>query len=144
MDLRLKYPPTPEHAADVAATCVEAAKGISGIDLDYSPRSLELVDRQLDRFAREGQDSSRIASTLFCFGCYVGEILVRNLGGYWVSVTDPAMERLAGFPMVVMMGNGDWWNPIGKVFKRLDDGASESLDYFFAVAAGGGADKQSS
>jgi len=137
MDLRLKYAPTPEHAADLADTCVEAAKRISGLNLDYSPESLALVDRQLDRFAGEGQDSSKIASTLFCFGCYVGEVLVRNLGGHWIAVKDPAMERLAGFPMVVMMENGDWWNPIGKVFKRLDDGASESLEYLFAVAAGG-------
>jgi hypothetical protein len=140
MELRLKYPPTPEHAADLAATCVEAAKRISGLDLDYTVGSLRLVDQQLDRFAGDGHDSNSIASTLFCFGCYVGEVLVRNLGGRWVS-SDSAIQRLAGFPIVVMMESGDWWNPIGKVFKRLDDGEAESIDYFFSVAASGSSKK---
>ena len=136
MELRLKYPPIPEHAADLAATCVDSAKQVSGLDLDYSPQSLVLIDRQMDRFAADGQDSSTIASTLFCFGCYVGEVIIRNLGGRWIEVTDPSMKRLAEFPMVVAMESGDWWNPIGKVFKRIDDGASESLEYFYTVAAG--------
>jgi hypothetical protein len=135
VELRLKYPPVPEHAADLAETCVAAANQISGLVLDYSPGSLDLVDRQMDTFAADGHDSSVLASTLFAFGCYVGEVLVRNLGGRWVSVEKPVMKDRAGFPMVVMMDSGDWWNPIGKVFKRLDDGPSESISYFYAVAA---------
>ena len=134
MELRLKYPPTPEHAADLAETCVSAAARISGVGLDYSPESLALVDRQMDRFAADGSDSNSIASTLFCFGCYVGEVLVRNLGGRWVNVETSPMKDRVGFPIVVMMDNGDWWNPIGKVFKRLDDGSSESIEYFYSLA----------
>jgi hypothetical protein len=136
MDLNLKHPPDPEHAKDLADVCVEAAGRISGISLDYSVTSLNLVEEQLDSFAGQGLDADQIASTLFCFGCYVGEVLVRNLGGRWLRTDASKMNGLTPWPMVVQMGSGDCWNPIGKVFKRFEEGRGEDLGYFFRVAAG--------
>lgn len=138
MDLTLKYPPEPESAKHLAATCVEAAARISGIDLDYSVESLRLVERQLDSFAKQGMQVDQIASTLFCFGCYVGELLTRHLGGRWVRTDASKMKDLTPWPMVVEMTNGDCWNPIGKVFKRFEEGEGEDLKYFFSVATSSG------
>lgn len=35
--LRLPTPPTAEHAAELAQRVVDAARNVSGIDLDYTP-----------------------------------------------------------------------------------------------------------
>ena len=36
MQLRLRYPPTPEYAAQHADLCVQSARDVSGIVLDYA------------------------------------------------------------------------------------------------------------
>jgi len=136
MELRLKYPPEPQYAADLARLIVGTAKRVSNLALDYSPESLQLVDQQLAGFEREGVASADVAETLFCFGCYVGEVFVRNLAARWVRTSESAMAGLTPWPMVVVMPNGDHWNPIGKVFKRVDDGEGESVVYLYEVAGG--------
>lgn len=136
MELKLKHPPEPEYAKDLADVCVETAARISGVSLDYSTESLSLVEKQIDSFAQQGLHVDQIASTLFCFGCYVGELLARNLGGKWLRTDESKMKGLTPWPMVVQMDNGDCWNPIGKVFKRFEEGSGEDLGYFFRVAAG--------
>jgi hypothetical protein len=135
MDLRLKYPPEPEYAKRLAATCVDAAERISGLTLNYSVESLLLVEKQLDAFANQGMRAEQIASTLFCFGCYVGELMLQRLGGRWVRADKSKLADLTQWPMVIEMRNGDCWNPIGKVFKRFDEGQGEDLTYFFSMAA---------
>lgn len=137
MELRLKYPPEPEYAKNLAEVCVEAAYRISGLKLDYSVKSLILVERQLDLFSKQGNQASQIASTLFCFGCYVGEILLNHLGGHWVRTTESKMNGFTPWPIVVEMTNGDCWNPIGKVFKRFEEGKGENLSYFFRIVQKG-------
>lgn len=134
MELRLKYPPTPEYAPALAALCVDVARDVSKLTLDYGPESLRLVDRQLGKFNSEGLSSHQIASTLFCFGCYVGEVLIRNLGGRWADLENSPMSHFDGPPIVVVMNDGACWNPIGKVFKRVDDGEGESVEYLYRVA----------
>lgn len=137
MELRLKYPPEPEYAADLAGVIIGTAKRVSKLDLDYSPESLQLVDDQLTQFENEGVTSGEIAETLFYFGCYVGEVFVRNLGARWVRTAESGMAKLTPWPMVLAMSNGDYWNPIGKVFKRVDEGEAESVAYLYEVASAG-------
>lgn len=74
--LRLPAPPRAEHAAELAQWAVDAARSVSGVELDYSPGSLSLVDGILEEFREPGSDA--VAETIFVFGCYVGEVLVRN------------------------------------------------------------------
>ena len=45
LTLNLQHPPTPGFAAQHSQIAVDAARNVSGIDLDYSPQSLNLVDR---------------------------------------------------------------------------------------------------
>ena len=41
------------------------------------------------------------------------------------------MAEFAGFPLVIELGKGNYCNPIGKVFKRLENGEEDSLSYFY-------------
>ncbi|MEU2985193.1 MULTISPECIES: hypothetical protein [Micromonospora] len=138
MQLRLKYAPVPENAARFAGDIVVSAAQVSGVHLDYTPDSLAAVDAILDGFRAEGLAAGQVAETLFGFGCYVGEVLTRHAGGRWRAT---AADELAvvGWPMVVELAGQGWCNPIAKAFKRLENGPEDSLRYFYAVFAPGGA-----
>ena len=135
MILNLPLAPRPENAAALADICVESARKVSGVELDYGPASLTFVDDQVGRFAEGGVQLDEIASTLFCFGCYVGEVLARVVGGRWIAEEESPMRGLAGWPMVLLLPNGGCWNPIGKVFKRFEEGPGENIPYFFSTVA---------
>jgi hypothetical protein len=70
---------------------------------------------------------------LFGFGCYVGEVFVRNAGGKWRNSAETPLAELAGLPLLIELGTESFCNPIGKVFKRLENGEVDSLPYFYQV-----------
>ena len=115
---------------------MDATKEVDNIILDYSPDSLCHVDKIVNRFHDEGLTENQIGETVFSFGCYVGEVLVRNNGGVWKL---PKQSLIAKFlkgnenMMVVELPNGTVCNPIGKTFKLLCDGLTESVTYFYQV-----------
>lgn len=137
MQLRLKYEPVPANAARFAADIVAAAAQISGVQLDYTPESLALVDAIFDDFRADGVTSEQLAETIFSFGCYVGEVLTRHAGGRWRATAEDE-QAIVGWPMVVELSEHRWCNPIGKAFKRLENGPEDSLRYFYTVFASGG------
>src|SRR5438128_1417482 len=136
MNLRLQYPPIPENAATLAQLAVDAARNVDSIELDYSPQSLAKVDGIIAKFHSEGLTENQIGSTIFSFGCYVGEVLVRHQGGVWKMPAQSIWSKL-GFGntnmMVVETPNGNVWNPIGKAFKLLENGKADSVSYFYEV-----------
>jgi len=114
------------HAADIVAL----VRQIDGAELDYSVRSLEIVDRVLWQFHDAGDDAPRMAETVFRFGAYIGEVVVHTAGGSWVMLPDEHPLGGAGWPMVQL--GPEWFvNPVGKAFKRVDNGASDSIGYFY-------------
>ena len=72
-----------------------------------------------------------MAETLFQFGAYIGEVVVRNASGRWVlrsadaSVSDewPVVE----LPSLRIV------NPIGKAFKRVRNGSGDAIPYFYSA-----------
>jgi hypothetical protein len=132
MELFLEFPPTPENAPLHAGIAVNAAWEVSRVDLDYSVVSLQSVDAILEGFHQKRVDQEAMGSVLFAFGCYVGEVFVRHARGQWVDVETSAMKGAASF-MVIALANGKLCNPIGKVFKRVENGDEDSVAYLFAV-----------
>lgn len=128
--LRLPAPPDPEHAAELAQRAVDAARNVSGIELGYAPASLSLVDGILEELREPGSDA--VAETIFAFGCYVGEVLVRNAGYEWVD-TPPDLVRNMGPLTNYRASTATHANPIGKAFKRVDNGDTDSVAYFYRV-----------
>jgi hypothetical protein len=127
MKLRLRFPPTPENASKLADLAVQAARDVDGFELDYSPESLTIVDTILGKFHSEGMSEKVIGETVFSFGCYVGEVLVRHNKGHW-SMSDPS-DPLWGDSnmMFVELPDGSQWNAIGKAFKLLQGGNAASF-----------------
>lgn len=125
--------PTPEDASELAAYAVKLAREVEGVTLDYSPESLKHIDHTVLSFKEAGRKANDVPGTLVIFGCYVGEVLVRNLGSKWDMPNEK--EKKLGFEGVgVRSKSGAFWNPIGKVFKLLANGEEDSVHYFYVVA----------
>jgi hypothetical protein len=138
MRIRLRYPATPENARDHAQIAVDLAREEYDADLDFSPASLELVDSEIESLREEGIDGEGASEVLFVLGCYLGEVMVRHLGGAWVPTARSPLRGVSPWPMVVALADRTAWDAIGKAYKRLELGDSEYLPAFFEAAAGGG------
>lgn len=125
--LSLRFPPTLDHAADHAQTFADAVGKLENRELDYTVTSLPLVDQVLGSFEEIGSDLT--AETILTAGFYVGEVLVRRHGYRWVSVDDHVAEMF-GFRLAVQGPAGSLTNPLGKVFKRVENGAEDSIEFF--------------
>ncbi len=137
MKLRLRYPATPKNAHDHAELAVKVAADEFDTQLDYSPESLEILDVQIESLRDQGLDGEDAAEALFVFGCYVGEVMVRNLQGTWASTPRSPLKDVSPWPMVVTLPDGSAWDVIGKVYRRLELGDSEFLPSFFGWASHG-------
>ena len=129
--LRLGHAPIPTNAHRFAEDMVTQAKARGDMSLDYSPASLVVIDEIVESFREEGLTVDEMASTLFYYGCYVGEVFVRNGHGTWTSKEGTGMQDLAVSPIVLERGPGHFTNPVDKVFKRMENGEIDSLPFFY-------------
>jgi hypothetical protein len=106
------------------------------LPLDYSERSLRVVDFLVDGLRKGGAGRERVRETLFGLGAYVGEVLVRRAGAVWVDF-DADQRAYFGQPVGVRMPDGRVWNPLGKVDNRFElGGPGESLRTFYLMLHG--------
>lgn len=136
LKLELRFPATPETAGDHAKLAVRLAREEHDVELDFSPRSLEDLDTLVDGLREDGLSGEDAAEALFVMGCYLGEVLARDLGGRWTPTPRSPLRDVSPWPMVVDLPDGSAWDPIGKVFLRLELGDSEYLPAFYAAARG--------
>ncbi len=132
MELNLPYPATPANARRLAEIVVTAARDVDGVNLDFTVASLAAVDQIIENFRSEGLAAEQIAETLFCFGCYVGEVFVVQAGGSWRPTEATSMAGLASAPMVMETAK-TVCNPIDKALKRFQNGEEDSVSYFYWV-----------
>lgn len=130
--LRLPVPPTAEYAAELAYRAVDAERNITGSELGYTAASLNRVDEILDSFREPGSDVT--AESVFTFGCYVGEVLVRNAGYEWVD-SSPEVARWGGQLTVYRASDKAHASPIWKALKRVNNGEVDSVAYYYQVCA---------
>ncbi|MFF5858979.1 hypothetical protein ACFY8B_25695 [Streptomyces sp. NPDC012751] len=135
MQVHLNPPLEPGSAPRHAAAIVATAADISDAELDYSPESIELVEDIVDSFRAEGVTGEDMGESLVAFGCYVGEILTRHIGGAWGYAPAAHPETV---PLVVRLPDARECHPIDWVFGRLEFGADVSIRDLYAAADTGG------
>lgn len=119
-----------------AASAVTRVTARNRLPLDYSERSLRIIDFLVDGLRKGGVDLERVRETLFGLGAYVGEVLVRRAGAVWVDF-DADQRAYFGQPVGVRMPDGRVWNPLGKVRNRFEAGGpEESLQTFWLTLHG--------
>lgn len=111
----------------IHATMLRAAEGavflmrVEGYGLDYSVRSLDMIDTRIGHLRQEGETSDSMPATMTALGIYVGEVIRRFLGfGRWVQDAE-GYRREVGSLLA---------NPISKCMKRLDNGCEDSVKAF--------------
>jgi hypothetical protein len=122
--------PPEEMGPQLAEACVHIFR-TANAHLDYSTGSLALVDEFLGMW-REGSDDD-LTQALRAAGAYVGEVIVRHLGGIWRNVEGTPIEKIASAPIVVELPGQAYCNPLGKAWKWFDQGPGESVAFFFAA-----------
>src|SRR4051812_12703106 len=128
---------TPENAHEAAAEAVQSSREKLGIELDYSIESLETLDRILNEVHVSGRKSQEMGGAVLVFGCYLGEVILRKLGGKWLRAEDAGYAAVTGFPIVLRLSEDLSCNPLGKVAKRIDNGSGDNLPFFFRTLSGG-------
>ncbi|MFE0422836.1 hypothetical protein [Streptomyces sp. NPDC058953] len=118
--------PTAPQMRDYVTEFVARVNTRARLPLDYSVKSLRVVDRVVDGLRRGRAGRARPVETLFGLGAYAGEVMVRRGGGFWIDLGVEQRE-LFGQPLGIRMPDGRRWNPLGKVVKRFDYGAEESV-----------------
>jgi len=129
--------PSAEEMRAYVGEFVRRVSARNRLTLDYSVRSLRLVDFVVDGIREGGSERERVAGTLFGLGGYVGEVLVRRAGAVWVDC-DAGQRELFGQPVAVRMPDGRVWNPLGKVANRFAYGREESAQRMYLTLHGRG------
>lgn len=137
MRLQLRYPATPDNAAEHAALAVDVAREEFDDELDFSADSLDRADVHIESLREDGLTAEDAAEALFVLGCYLGEVMRRELRGEWRPTARTALRHVSPWPMVLVLPSGSTWDPIGKVYKRFELGDAEYLPAYFHAAAHG-------
>ncbi|MEU6440834.1 hypothetical protein [Streptomyces sp. NPDC047046] len=130
MQLHVNHSPKPGDAARFAADIIEIAADISGAELDYGPASIAVIEDIVDGFRADGATSGEMADSLVAFGCYVGEVLIRHVGGSWHHTPD----ALHVVPLAVRLPGECECHPVDWVFGRLELGSRGSIRELYAAA----------
>ena len=122
----------PKNAGQFAAYALKLAKNLSKVTLDYSVGSLRHIDDILEGYYQEHLTVDDVWLSLFCLGCYVGEVIVRNnRGARWISLPEDRYESELDTGMVVRLATGTIVNPIGKAEKHMLNGDIDSVEYLY-------------
>lgn len=133
MNIRLSRPPTvisaPKFAADIASWVRERFR----VELDYSVESLATVDELLVKLRADRVSVEKVGETLWCLGCYVGEVFVRHANAEWKDDELPDVAQDSG--ALWLARGGHWINPIGKVVRVASGEPASVLELYRAFAA---------
>jgi hypothetical protein len=101
-----------------------------GWELDYSEKSVETLEAMIDRqFGdwrpwRRGQVARKNFPIASLVGAYLGEVMIRNVGGQWGWM--PEFDVAA-----VQLPSGGWTSPPAKAQKRFVDGKQDDLVFYY-------------
>ena len=114
-----------------AEEAVLVARQQHRVQLDYTPASVEALERLLD-----GQAAADLDFQSRLWGSYFGEVLRRRWNGAWVLAPypgngEPGGQTASVLPTLDVAGSRLW--PTMKVYRRLTLGASENLSTFYSL-----------
>lgn len=106
----------------VAATWIAGALSSSGYQADFTPASIDEIERffkeqtSAGKALPQGLLSEDLGSRLFALGSYCGEVLRREIGGHWVADdSDPQGEINAS----LKLANDTMCWPVQRVMNRF-------------------------
>jgi len=113
-----------------------------GTDLDHSIGSVQHIEEFFLKYSKDGEAvsgsplSQALGQICFGLGAYIGNTLIRNVGGDWNVGEDDEI----GIEVSLDNGNTCW--PVQRVMKRLKNGPEDNV-YHYAVVIADSEDKSS-
>jgi hypothetical protein len=105
--------------------------------LDFSVESLADVDELMVAWHDAGATGESMATSVYLFGCYLGEVIIRRHGGSWLETAGTTYEQKSRFPVLLELPSGSICNPLGKASKLLDNGPEDGLLFYYRAITGG-------
>lgn len=120
--------------ADIRASTewIYVAMNSSGYMVDFTVESLKEIDRFFDEQNKpDGILSKNRGAILFSIGCYIGETIINNIGGVWITDdNDPQGEM----NIAVKLQSGTTLFPVQRCMKRYQNGMEDSIyAYVYAL-----------
>lgn len=106
----------------------------NGYVVDYDIDSMKEVERFFVEQTKEdgmlipGQSGS----TLFCIGCLIGETIIRNRGGEWITDDDDPQGEIN---IAVRLPDGGLIWPVQRCMKRMTNGPEDNIYSYVSVFA---------
>jgi hypothetical protein len=92
------------------------------VALDYSVESLQRLDQFISEHF-EPPGSKFVGETLpVGIGCYVGEVIIRHVGGHWNAEGKPEVNDIGPIEAIF---------PVDKAIKRFNNGKQDSLAWYY-------------
>ncbi|MCL5035905.1 MAG: HEAT repeat domain-containing protein [Chloroflexi bacterium] len=110
---------TQEKIKESAKKLLDLTQQKFGFRLDYSEEALVIADDLITLFFKQHREHFYTAAVFI--GCYLGEMIINNLGGKWRY--DFSIRKVGKTKVVV--------NPVHKAKKRLMNGLADSLVFFY-------------
>jgi hypothetical protein len=124
--LKLPLAPIPDNAISLAETFRE----ITNPALNYTRESLPFLEVFVEQCRQSGKPVNDFAETLFCLGCYFGQVIARNLGAKWLVAEEVLGGLPAGtvvMPMVQTLHGKHLIDPIARAYQRFAYGGQFGL-----------------
>lgn len=96
------------------------------IGLDYSVESLQRLDQFISDYFDASGSRPQGNTLALQVGSYVGEVIIRHLGGRWNDEGKPEINEVGPIEAVY---------PIDRAMKRFENGRQESLAWFYHATA---------
>jgi hypothetical protein len=109
-------PSAETRVLDLAAACVAYVRRAIGIELDFTPDTLPILDHYLDEVVTAGDDKPEVLDLVVSSaGAYFGEVLRQSLGNmrWHLDDTDPTAWRLELEHVFL------FFNPLGMVREAI-------------------------
>jgi hypothetical protein len=115
-----------------AQDAVADAKAQFNLTLDYSPASVEHLERIVAAKYEELQDKPvlpiQMETLSKVWGAYLGEVIRRQRGGKWSTAKTGPYAGLC-----ILQSGEDQICPLAKVYKRLTNGEEDNLFHYSQV-----------
>ncbi|SDA30621.1 hypothetical protein SAMN02910447_03233 [Ruminococcus sp. YE71] len=114
----------------ICEIAVKEAKELYDTDLDYTPESIDRLDKMLEAASQETPLSERRRRSIAVeFGFYLGETMLKNgmaeAGWEWKGAKVPMID--------LELASGVKLNPVVKVYRRLCNGEEDEVKSFYNV-----------
>jgi len=121
-----EYKQLSKETKEVAEEAIQTAKEVFNIKLDYTEKSINLIEELIEQYFSDGKaDVEKVSAS---FGALLGEIIRQNLGGKW------GYHNFNGQKLIALLNVGTNKStifPINKISKRIENGKSDDLVFYY-------------